>query len=531
MKGIYKKLPFILEKVLEKKYRIEISPPLWEMPSQDKFGDISTTVALKVSSLIKKNPLEIAKEIKKKLEKYLKKEVEKIEIIPPGFVNLFISKKCLINYLNQILRYKEKFFQTKIKRKVLVEFVSANPTGPLSIAHGRQAVVGDVIASVLNFFGNRIAREYYINDVGRQIDLLVNSVKARLEELRGKETIFPQDGYQGEYVKEVARKYLEEKTSVDLKEFSIRYLLSLIKKDLDVLGVKFDSWVSQNKLIQKKKVDKAIEDLEKRGFIYEKDGALWFSSTKFGDDKDRVVLKNDQEYTYFASDIAYHRDKIERGFDLLINLWGPDHHGYIERIKASLKAQKFKDDILKIIIIQLVKIKSKEKMSKRRGNIVLLSQLLELIGKEAARFYYLIRRNSSHLDFDIELATTSSFENPLYYIQYACARIESIFRKSKLKKISPSFSRFLKEEEEFLLLRKILQFFYCLQKVYYSLEPVFIIEYLKDLAFYFHKFYERKRVLEEKKQIMCARLNLLEATKVVLHCGLKLLGIEPKTSM
>ncbi|HIE35658.1 MAG TPA: arginine--tRNA ligase, partial [Candidatus Omnitrophica bacterium] len=200
-------------------------------------------------------------------------------------------------------------------------------------------------------------------------------------------------------------------------------------------------------------------------------------------------------------------------------------------IKASLKAQEFKDDILKIIIIQLVKIKRKEKMSKRRGNIVLLSQLLELIGKEAARFYYLIRRNSSHLDFDIELATTSSFENPLYYIQYACARIESIFRKSKLKKISPSFSRFLKEEEEFLLLRKILQFFYCLQKVYYSLEPVFIIEYLKDLASYFHKFYERKRVLEEKKQIMCARLNLLEATKVVLHCGLKLLGIEPKTSM
>jgi arginyl-tRNA synthetase len=531
MKGIYKKLPSILEKILKKEYKVEINPPLWELPSQDKFGDISTTVALKVASLVKKNPSEVAERIKKNLEKYLKKEIEKVEIVSPGFVNLFFSKNFLLNSLNQILRKKEKFFQVKIRRKVLLEFVSANPTGPLSVAHGRQAVVGDVIASVLNFFGNKVVKEYYINDVGRQIELLAESVKARIRELEGKEVIFPEDGYQGEYIKEVAKKYLEERSPQDLKKFSLNYLLSLIKKDLDALGVKFDSWISQNKLIQEKKVDKVINDLRKKRFIYEKDGALWFSSTKFGDDKDRVILKNDQEYTYFASDIAYHREKIERGFDLLINLWGPDHHGYIERVKASLKAQGFRDDILKVIIIQLVKIKSKEKMSKRKGNIVLLSQLLELIGKEATRFYYLIRRNSSHLDFDIELATTSSFENPLYYIQYACARIESIFRKSKTRKIFPSFSKFLRDEEELMLLRKILQFFYCLQKVYYSLEPVFIIEYLKDLASCFHKFYERKRVLEEKKEKMYARLNLLAATKIVLHCGLKLLGIEPKERM
>ena len=528
MKGFQDKVSHILEKVVKTEYGMVLEPPLWELPERQEFGDLSSMAALKLASRLKKDPLEIAARIKVPLEKALSEDVDRIEILRPGFINIFISAKTLISSLNKILKNKDKFFRSQIKRKVLIEFLSANPTGPLSVAHGRQAVVGDVIAGILDFFGNEVTREYYLNDTGRQIELFTQSTAS----FCGMVT-FPEGGYKGDYVKRIADnfKIKHEYNYANLKRFAMKSVMNSIKGDLKALGIKFDNWFSQKKLISAKKVEGTIAALKKKGLIYKKDGAVWFSSAKFGDDKDRVIKKADGELTYFASDIAYHKDKVERKFDKLINLWGPDHHGYIKRVKSALKALKCNEDILKIIIIQLVTLKTKERMSKRAGTMILLSDLVNDVGADAARFYYLTRRNSSPLEFDIDLAKEASFNNPLYYIQYVCARIESIFKKAKKVSLKGSFSKFLTDPEELNLLRALLQFSYCLEKAYYSLEPVFIIEFLKDLASSFHKFYERKKVLEEDKRIAQARLNLVSAVRIVFHCGLSLLGIKPVERM
>jgi len=534
MHGFQKKVSHILEKITKKEYNLSLEYPLWELPRRQEFGDLSSMVALKLASHLKKDPLEIAARIKASLEEVLSKDVDKIEILRPGFINIFISSKTLIHSLNKILKDKDKFFRSQIKKKVLIEFLSANPTGPLSVAHGRQAVVGDAVANVLEFFGNDVKREYYLNDEGRQIELLVDSVKARIKENRGEDVFFPENGYKGEYVSTTANSVSIIKLESDrdrLRKKIIKEMTDLIKKDLHALGIKFDNWFSQKELISGKKINSAIDALKKKSLIYEKDGALWFSSTKFGDDKDRVIKKADGELTYFASDIAYHKDKIDRKFDKLINLWGPDHHGYIKRVKSAIKALKHDEDILKIIIIQLVTLKTKKRMSKRAGTMILLSDLIKDVGPDAAKFYYLTRKNSSHLEFDIDLAKESSFNNPLYYIQYVCARIESIFRKAKKVSAKSNFSKFLKDPEELALLRALLQFSYCLEKTYYSQEPVFIIEFLKDLASSFHKFYEKKRVLTEDKKVSQARINLVSAVRIVFHCGLTLLGIKPVKRM
>ncbi|UCG35807.1 MAG: arginine--tRNA ligase [Candidatus Omnitrophota bacterium] len=530
MRGFYQKVSQILEDIVREKYGLELEPPLWEVPSRQEFGDLSSMAAMKLASRLKRDPLGIAIDLKSQLEKKLKGVAEKIEIVKPAFINLFISHKELSQAMNQLLKEKDDFFRHSIKKKVLLEFVSANPTGPLSIAHGRQAVVGDVIANILEFFGNKVTREYYINDAGRQIELLAASVAARIKELKGEEFSFPQNGYQGQYVKDIAKECLGKK-KIKLDKFVESHVLKLIKNELASLGIKFESWISQTKLIQEGEVDRAIAFMKKKELIYDDGGALWFSSTKFGDDKDRVIKKSDGELTYFTSDIAYHRDKLKRKYNQLINLWGPDHHGYIERVKAAIEALGYRRQILKVLIIQLVSIKTKERMSRRKGTAILLSDLVNEVGPDTARFYYLVRRNSSHLEFDIDLAKEVSFNNPLYYVQYCCARINSIYEKAGKRRFDPAFSKFLKEPEEFMLLRVLLQFFHCLEKAYYTLEPVFIIEYLKNLAAIFHKFYERKRVLVDDKNVSCARLNLLEATRIVLYCALNLLGIKPVKKM
>ncbi|MCM8819295.1 MAG: arginine--tRNA ligase, partial [Candidatus Omnitrophica bacterium] len=408
-----------------------------------------------------------------------------------------------------------------------------NPTGPLSIAHGRQAVVGDVIANILKFYGNIVEKEYYINDEGNQIKLLISSVKERIKEIKGEEFNIPENAYLGEYVKDIAKAYLEKGKDEGLENFVIDYILFWIKKDLKALDIEFDNWVSQKKLIDDGYVEKVISFLKEKGLVYESEGSSWFCSTKFGDDKDRVIIKSDKELTYFACDIAYHKNKLERNYDKLINLWGPDHHGYIKRVEAAIEALGYNKDILKIIIIQLVSLKTKEKISKRKGTAILLSDLVQKVGKNATRFYYLLRKNSSHLEFDINLAQEASFNNVLYYIQYANARIESIFKKAKLKEkdIDTAFIKYLNQEDEIDYLRTLLQFSNFLDKAYYTLEPVFIIEFLKTLATNFHKFYEKNKVLCEDKNKTYARLALLEGTKIVLHCALKILGIKPVEKM
>ena len=534
MKDLYQKMDDALEKVLRTHYpHIHLEPPLWEVPQRQEFGDFSTMIALKIASQSKENPYHVAKEIGKFLRENLsgaEKNVGKIDIIKPGFINLFFSKKALVDALNRVLKEKEKAFVPGKKRKVLIEFVSANPTGPLSIAHGRQAVVGDVIANILAFCGNNVVREYYINDEGRQIELFTQSVEERIKELHGEEFAVPEGGYLGEYVKEVARCACEAQPP-SLQEFVLKTLLSWIKSDLNTLGITFDSWISQRELIGKGKVEDILHFLKEKGFLYEKDSALWFSATKFGDDKDRVLKKNDGTVTYFASDIAYHKNKLERGCDFLINLWGPDHHGYIPRVKAGVRALGFDDTLLRILIIQLVSIKTKEKMSKRKGTALFLSDLEKEVGKDAARFYYLTRRHSSPLEFDIDLAKTASFDNPLYYIQYAHARSCSIFKNAKVTEVESDYTSFLHDKEEFLLLRKILQFAYCIDKIYYSLEPVYLIEFLKDIATSFHKFYETKRVIGEGENTTMARLTLVEAVRIVIACSLNILGITPLREM
>lgn len=536
MKDFYHKVSFLLAEIIKEEFSAEIPRPLWEIPPQQEFGDLSSMAALKLASKLKRDPLEIARRLKVRLEKALTADVDKIDILKPGFVNIFIASPALINSLNELIKNKDKFFRRAVKKKIILEYVSANPTGPLSIAHGRQAVVGDIIGNILEFFGNTVTREYYVNDEGRQMELLVASVEAWLPPHKGENV--PEDGYRGEYVRDIAaavaqnERWQKDPAKFDLRKFVLNYLLVLIKKDLALLGVKFNRWVSQREFIQSKKVAAAVDSLKKKGLIYEQEGALWFASTKFGDDKDRVIKKADGELTYFASDIAYHKDKLSRRAQVLINLWGPDHHGYVGRVKAAIKAQGFREDILKVIIIQLVNIKTKGRMSRRKGNVVLLSDLVEEVGKDAARFYYLLRKNSSHLEFDIDLAQQASFDNPLYYVQYACARIESIFRKAQVSiPRRPQTTQFLQQKEEIDFIRFLLQFSYCLEKAYYSLEPVVIIEYLRSLAAVVHKFYETKRVLVENKDTTAARLNLLGAAKIVLHCGLRLLGIKPVSQM
>jgi len=533
MKSFYNKVSRVLEEIIKNNYDFEMEHPLWEVPSKQGFGDLSSMVALRLASKFKKDPLEIATDIKVALEKKLEGDVDSVEILRPGFINIFIAQKILVDSLNCVISDKHEFFSGNIPKKVLIEFLSANPTGPLSIAHGRQAVVGDVIANILDFCGNDVTREYYVNDAGRQLELFGLSVKTAIEAINNNtEFLPPEGGYKGDYVKDIAQEYIDKKESIDIKTFAVGRMLSLIKEDLGSLDIKFNRWVSQEMIINAQKVEKAIEFLKDKKLIYEQEGALWFASGSFGDDKDRVIKKADGELTYFASDIAYHWKKCEDGYDKLINLWGPDHHGYIKRVKSAISALGYKEEILKIVIIQLVTLRTKEKMSKRAGKIFRLSDLINDIGKDTARFYYLTRKNSSHLEFDIDLAKKASFDNPLYYIQYVCARIESIFKKANITSFDLDYSKFLTEKEEIELLRIMLQFTHCLEKAYYSLEPVFIIEFLKNLASGFHKFYEKKRVLvEEDKNITQARLNLLAGVRIVFHCALRLLGITPVEKM
>lgn len=530
MKNFYDQVSLTLKEIIEKNFNLTLELPLWEPPSRQEFGDLSTSAALKVASACKGNPLEIAGQIKQKLIEKNISQIAEIEILKPGFINLFLSQKALIEILQKIIADGKSYFQGKGKEKILIEFVSANPTGPLSIAHGRQAVVGDVMANICRALGNEVYREYYLNDVGRQIDLLVLSVEERIKELENKPYQLPEGGYKGKYVKDIAAAYLKEKDGKDLKSFCLGYIKSIIKADLDDLGIFFDNWFSQESLIKEKKVEEITAILKEKKFIYEKDGALWLNSSNFSDSKDRVIKKSDGSLTYFASDIAYHHDKCRRNYTRLINLWGPDHHGYIERIYSALEALGCNKKILTVVIIQLVTLKSKERMSKRAGTLIRFSELIEEVGKDAARFYYLTRKNSSHLDFDIDLAKKSSFDNPLYYIQYVCARIQSIFNKAQ---ISPDekYNKYLESRQELGLIRILAQFSLFLERSYHMLEPSLIVEYLKNLAAVFHKFYENNRVISDDLNKTRARLNILQATKTVFHFGLEILGIKPVEKM
>lgn len=532
---------------------------LIDIPQNERFGDFSTNCALRLSKELKKSPSEVALKLSEALQKYLQAHnlidvINEVKVEGAGFINFYLSDSYLCEEIKQLILKKEDYLkgalsdpdarfrsigtptpdgklERRSRRKVLIEFVSANPTGPLSVAHARQAVVGDVLGNILDFLGLKVTREYYLNDEGNQINILTDSVALRLKELEGVVVEYPENYYQGDYIKEIAREVKSKKLKVkNLEEYVVTYILDIIKKELDDFGVKFDNWYSQKELRQSGKIDKALDFLKNKGLLYEEDGAVWFRSTDFGDDKPRVVIKSDKSYTYLAPDIAYHQDKYARGFDWLINLWGPDHHGYIGRLKAAVQALGERPESLSIIIVQLASIfrdgKSVE-MSTRKGQYITLREVLDEVGRDAARFFFLMRRTSAHLDFDLELAKKQTSENPVYYVQYAYARICSILRSSEVKPNPKSAPlNLLKEKEEKTLIKKSLQFSYVLDICLKTEDPYMLTVYLQELSEDFHKFYDLHRVLGEDKSLTQARLALLEAAKTVIAQGLKLLGIS-----
>ena len=530
---------------------IEIS---LENPKGKAHGDTSTNLALKLASQLNCSSWDLAQKIHQGLNRHLvesklKEKIEKIEVCRPGFINFFLKAGRENNLLWQIQKEGGNFGRSRRGwgEKVQIEFVSANPTGPLSIAHGRQAVVGDALANIFEFCRYRVTREYYINDQGRQINLLGQSIQVRYLELLGKESQFPQDGYQGQYIidlaKEIIKKYGErfinqsKKTNDFFSRFGYRAILKVIKDDLKNFGVNFKVWFSQAHLDRTGQIRKTLKGLEAKGFVYNLDQALWFKSTNWGDDKDRVVVKNDGSYTYLAPDIAYHQNKYQRGFTRLINIWGPDHHGYISRVKAAVSALGYNPKNLSILIVQLVtlyKDKVPVPMSTRSGQFISLRQLIDEVGRDAARLLFLTRKTESHLDFDLELAKKQSSDNPVYYIQYAYARICNIlgFQKEKKIKLTPKPDlSLLKEPEEGEIVKKLGQFSSVIEASLTNLEPYRIYLYLHELAGAFHYFYTKHRVISDDESLTRARLVLVSSLRLVLGSGLKLLGINAPRRM
>ncbi len=513
-----------------------------ELPQEIKHGELSTNVAMRLSKEARKKPSEVAHALVNEMNSVLKdlplKDcLNEIKVEGPGFINFYFSNLYLYQALRNIFDNKAEALRLNLgnNKKVLIEFVSANPTGSLSVAHARQAAVGDALANLLSFLGFCVSKEYYLNDEGNQINILGKSVELRLEEINGCKVAFPENYYQGQYIYDIARQAKNKNIpAVNMGDFAADYILNIIKKELDDFGVHFDNWYSQKELARSEKIETSFSLLKGKGLLYELDGALWFKSSAFGDDKDRVVVKSDKSYTYLAPDIAYHDDKFKRGFEWLINLWGPDHHGYISRLKASVAAFGRNPDSLSVLIVQLATISRNGKpvqMSTRKGEYITLREVLDEVGKDAARFFFMSRRISSHLDFDLEIAKKQTSENPVYYVQYAHARICSILRNNSMECSREVSLERLSEKEELFLIKKLLQFSYVLNICLSTQDPYMLTVYLQEVAESFHKFYDLHRVLTEDEELSKARMVLIEAVKIVLSTGLDLLGISKPEKM
>ncbi len=513
-----------------------------DIPADSRFGDLSTNVAMRLSKALKKPPRDLAGALIETINKIgieysLKDYIKEIKVEGAGFINFYLEPKYLCRQLKEVLVKGKDALRLDLGKgkKVLIEFVSANPTGSLSVAHARQAAVGDCLANILEFLGFKVQREYYLNDEGNQINILGKSVELRIEELSGKKIEFPENYYQGDYIYTIAKNAVTQKIKPDaLGDFAAGYILDIIKKELDDFGVKFDCWYSQKELTQSGKIGECLSFLKNKGLFYEQEGAHWFKSSAFGDDKDRVVIKSDGAYTYLAPDIAYHDDKYKRGFQWLINLWGPDHHGYISRVKAAVAAFARDPESLSIVIVQLATLfrdGQPVQMSTRRGEYITLRQVLDEVGLDASRFFFIMRRTSSHLDFDLGVAKKQSAENPVYYVQYAHARISSILRNCTLKLNPDADLSLLKEKEELDLIKKILQFHYILNVSFKTRDPYMLTVYLQELSETFHKFYDLHRVLSDDVALTQGRLCLIQGTKVAIAAGLDLLGVAKPEKM
>lgn len=529
----------------------DLPPLLLESPKQKEFGDLATNVALVWAKKERKNPRAIAEAILKNLEDP-EGILAHVGVAGPGFLNFSFSAKFCYQRLRQIEAETETALDIGKGDKVQVEFASVNPTGPLHVGHGRVAVIGDVLARLLAAAGYDVEREYYVNDAGKQMEKLGLSLYLRYRELYGKKTDFPEDAYLGDYVKEMAaevkerwgEKFLSEEEFA-AADFLSRYggetLLTSIRDDLGRFGITFDSYVSEKELRKRGEVEKTIDLLGSRGLLYKQDGAQWFKAVEYGDDKDRAVVKSDGELTYFASDIAYHRNKFERGFKKLINVWGADHHGYVNRVKAAMKALGYDPQLLDIVLVQKVRLTRGGEpvlMGKRLGEFVSLREVLEEVGKDAARFFFLMRKPDSHLDFDLELAKKKSSENPVFYVQYAHARISSIFEQARHAglRVDDLMLRDVEMErlalaEEIDLIKRVAQFTEVVEESVKELEPHRVVFYLLELAGEFHRYYNRFRVISDDLALSRARLLLVRNVQKVIRKGLFLLGVEAPLKM
>lgn len=525
----------------------------WELepPKEDAHGDYASNLALVVAPRAKMPPRTIAELIVERLSDP-NHMLEKVEIAGPGFINLFINNRRWFEELSRLHEAGEQWGTRDIGRgeKIQVEFVSANPTGPLHIGHGRGAVVGDVIANILASVGYEVHREYYINDAGNQMMNLGRSVLYRYRELAGEVVTFPETCYQGEYIRDLARMILEREGTRYLREpeeevipifsrLAGEVILEGIKEDLKAFGVVFDNYFSEQELYRTDAVNTILRKLEEKGLIYEEDGTRWFRSTRYGDDKDRVVVRKNGEPTYFAADLAYHWNKLFRGFTTIIDIWGADHHGYVPRILAGIQALGYEKDTLRIVLVQLVNLLRDGipvTMSTRSGEFVTLREVINEVGKDTGRYNFLMRRSDSHLDFDLEVAKRQSMENPVYYVQYAHARICSILRLARERGIeAPRYlsgdGYLLPLAEEQSMIKAAIRFPEVVEAAARTLEPHRITFYLNETAGMFHSYYNKCKVLTDDHTIMQARMYLIAAMRIVFRNGLKLLGVSAPERM
>ncbi len=520
-----------------------------EAPKNKANGDYATNIAMQLTKLAKKPPRAIAEEILGQLDT-AGTSIESVDIAGPGFMNIVLKKDYLGDVVKTVLSQGEAYGRTDTgaDEKIQIEFVSANPTGDLHLGHARGASLGDSLSNILDFAGYDVSREYYINDAGKQVENLARSVEARYFQQLGLDKEMPEDGYQGPDVIEIAKQLVEEHGDKFVnvsdeerynffREYGLQVELGKLKKDLADFRVPFDVWFSETTLYENGKIDTALNKLRENGHVYEEDGATWFRSTEFGDDKDRVLIKNDGSYTYLTPDIAYHEDKLRRGFDTLINIWGADHHGYIPRMKAAIQALGYDRDTLEVEVAQMVQLYKdgeKFKMSKRTGKAVTLRELVELVGLDATRYFFAMRSGDSQMDFDLDLAVSKSNENPVYYSQYAHARISSILRAAGEQGFAASTEHvdLLTSEKEIELLKKIGDFPQIVGDAARLRAPHRITTYIQELAAAFHSFYNAEKVLDpENRELTEARIALITAARTTIANALKLIGVDAPERM
>lgn len=517
------------------------------VPNNKDQGDYSTNLAMRLTKKLKKNPRVIADEIKEELIKLVEPNIiSDIKVEGPGFINFYFTTEYISKIITKIITEKEEYGKTKkySEKKAIVEFVSANPTGPLTIGHGRNAVVGDTFANMLESIGYSVTREYYFNNAGRQMRVLGNSVKLRYLELLGETIEFPDDHYQGEYIKDIAEIVLKEKGNLlkeepaegIFKDYAERLIFDDIKKTLKNIGIVMDTFFNENDLYSEKRIDEVLNLFSQKQLSYEKEGATWLKLSEMGNEQDKVIIKSTGEPTYRLPDIAYHITKFERGYDLIVDLFGSDHNATYPDVLAALKALNYDIEKVKVLIHQFVTVVADGKvvkMSTRKANFITLDELIDEAGRDAVRYFFIMRDLKTHLNFDIELAKKSTDENPVFYLQYAHARISSILRLTEKEGLKPSYENLtlLSTTEELEIIKKLHHFSDEIEYAALNFEPNKISNYLEELAALFHRFYAAHRILGSDKNIAEARIALVIAVKQVIKNGLQILSVTAPDKM